>query len=87
MTFKKIIAKPTLIFILTSILLLIGIPYGIYGLTLEGGASLGGALILIADFAEEELKTETFAIKFGTAEKANLFKVYYILLEVCFICS
>jgi len=50
MTFKKIIAKPTLIFILTSNLLLIGIPYGIYGLTLDGGASLGGALILMADF-------------------------------------
>lgn len=32
MTIKKIIAKPTLIFILS----LIGIPYGIYGLTLDG---------------------------------------------------
>lgn len=50
MTFKKIIGKPTLILILTSILLLLGIPYGIYGLTLDGGASLGGALILMADF-------------------------------------
>ncbi|CAK9028662.1 Ran-specific GTPase-activating protein 1 (Chromosome stability protein 20) (Perinuclear array-localized protein) (Ran-binding protein 1) (RANBP1), partial [Durusdinium trenchii] len=27
-----------------------------------------------ADFADEELKTETFAIKFGSAEFANLFK-------------
>lgn len=27
-----------------------------------------------SDFAEEELKTETFAIKFGNAEKANMFK-------------
>ena len=50
MNFKKIISKPTLIFILSSILLLIGIPYGIYGLTLDGGASLGGVLILMADF-------------------------------------
>ena len=49
MTFKKIISNPTL-FILSSILLLIGIPYGIYGLTLDGGASLGGVLILMADF-------------------------------------
>ena len=49
MTFKKIISKPTLMFFLTSFLLLIGIPYGIYGLTLDGGASLGGALILMAD--------------------------------------
>jgi hypothetical protein len=50
MTFKKILSKPTLIFILSSILLIVGIPYGIYGLTLDGGASLGGALILMADF-------------------------------------
>jgi hypothetical protein len=50
MTFKRIISKPTFIFILSLILLLIGIPYGIYGLTLDGGASLGGALILMADF-------------------------------------
>lgn len=49
MIFKRIISKPTLIFILASILLLIGIPYGIYGLTLDGGASLGGVLILLAD--------------------------------------
>jgi hypothetical protein len=49
MIFKKIIAKPTLIYILSLILLLIGIPYGIYGLTLDGGASLGGFLILLAD--------------------------------------
>lgn len=50
MTFKKIINKPSLIFILSLILLLIGIPFGIYGLTLDGGASLGGVLILMADF-------------------------------------
>ena len=50
MTLKKIIGKPTLIFILTSILLLISIPYGIYLLTLDGGKSLGGVLILMADF-------------------------------------
>lgn len=50
MALKKIMNKPTLLFILTSILLLIGVPYGIYGLTLDGGASLGGALILMADF-------------------------------------
>jgi len=46
---KKWFRKPTLILFLSSILLLIGIPSGIYGLTLDGGASLGGALILLAE--------------------------------------
>lgn len=43
---KRIFKKPTIIFIIGIILLVIGIPYGIYGLTLPGGDSLGGALIL-----------------------------------------
>jgi len=50
MTFKKVFYKPTLISISGFVLLLIGIPSGIYGLTLDGGASLGGALILVATF-------------------------------------
>ena len=39
--------KPTLFLIIGIIVLIIGIPAGIYGLTLNGGASLGGVLILI----------------------------------------
>ena len=42
--------KPTLFLIVGVFVLIIGIPSGIYGLTLNGGASLGGALILIGVF-------------------------------------
>ena len=49
MDFRKLYRNPTLIFILSIIFLAVGIPYGIYGLTLDGGASLGGVLIIIAD--------------------------------------
>jgi hypothetical protein len=42
--------KPTLFLIVGIIVLIIGIPSGIYGLTLNGGASLGGVLILIGVF-------------------------------------
>lgn len=43
---KFIFTKPTIISILGLILILIGLPFGIYGLTLDGGASLGGVLTL-----------------------------------------
>ena len=42
--------KPTLFLIVGIFVLFIGIPSGIYGLTLNGGASLGGALILVGVF-------------------------------------
>ncbi|WP_299443426.1 hypothetical protein [uncultured Aquimarina sp.] len=38
--------KPTLFLIIGVIMFAFGIPSGIYGLTLNGGASLGGVLIL-----------------------------------------
>jgi len=43
---RNIKNKPTLFLILGIVLLVIGIPAGLYGLTLTGGASLGGVLIL-----------------------------------------
>ncbi|MCR9253662.1 MAG: DUF4407 domain-containing protein [bacterium] len=45
---KSLILKPTLFSIVGSIILILGIPGGLYGLTLSGGASLGGVLILFA---------------------------------------
>jgi len=42
--------KPTLFLIIGIFVLFIGIPFGIYGLTLNGGASLGGVLVLIGVF-------------------------------------
>ncbi|WP_108805250.1 hypothetical protein [Aquimarina sp. Aq107] len=38
--------KPTLFLIIGVLVFAFGIPFGVYGLTLSGGASLGGALIL-----------------------------------------
>ncbi|WP_091410248.1 hypothetical protein [Aquimarina amphilecti] len=38
--------KPTLFFMIGIIVFVLGIPSVIYGLTLNGGASLGGVLIL-----------------------------------------
>ena len=45
-TIGKIFKHPTLFSILGMILILIGLPIGINGLTLNGGGSLGGAIIL-----------------------------------------
>jgi len=47
---RNIKNKPTLFLILGIVLLVIGIPTGLYGLTLNGGASLGGVLILSGVF-------------------------------------
>lgn len=43
--------KPTLFLIIGILVLIIGVPAGLYGLTLNGGASLGGVLILIGIIA------------------------------------
>ncbi|QXP80312.1 MULTISPECIES: hypothetical protein [Winogradskyella] len=42
--------KPTLFLIIGIFVLFIGIPFGVYGLTLNGGASLGGVLVLLGVF-------------------------------------
>ena len=47
---KEILKKPTLFSILSIVGILIGIPFGIYQLTLNGGQSLGGVLLLIGVF-------------------------------------
>ena len=41
-----IFKNPTIFLIIGIILVLVGLPFGIYGLTLNGGASLGGVIIL-----------------------------------------
>ncbi len=42
--------KPTLFLIIGIFIFIVGIQYGIYGLTLNGGASLGGVLVLLGVF-------------------------------------
>lgn len=44
---KGIFEKSTLFSILCIIGIVVGIPYGIYGLTLDGGQSLAGTLVLV----------------------------------------
>ena len=39
--------KPTSFLIVGIIILIIGIPFGLYALTLNGGGSLGGVLVLL----------------------------------------
>jgi hypothetical protein len=45
---KEIFEKSTLFSILCIIGIVVGIPYGIYGLTLDGGQSLAGTLVLVS---------------------------------------
>jgi len=47
---KEIFEKPTLFSILCIIGIIVGIPYGIYGLNLKGGESLAGTLALVVVF-------------------------------------
>lgn len=47
---KEIFEKPTLFSILSIVGIIVGVPFGIYGLTLKGGESLGGTLILVGVF-------------------------------------
>ncbi|WP_146106930.1 hypothetical protein [Polaribacter porphyrae] len=49
-TSLKIFKKPTVFSVLGFLLILIGLPVGINGLTLKGGGSLGGAIILFGVF-------------------------------------
>lgn len=44
---KEIFEKPTLFSIVSILGIIVGIPIGIYGLTLDGGRSLGGSLVLV----------------------------------------
>lgn len=83
MTFKRIIRKPTLIFILAPILLLIGIPYGIYGLTLAGGASLSGVLILLADLLIFiMLVIDRAIVKLISPLKLSLYEFVFLILSI-----
>ena len=47
---KEIFEKSTIFSIFSIIGIILGIPYGLYGLTLNGGASLGGTLVLLGVF-------------------------------------
>jgi prepilin signal peptidase PulO-like enzyme (type II secretory pathway) len=75
---SEILKKPTFFSILSIIAIIIGIPYGIYGLTLNGGASLGGVLILIGVF----IAIIILAIDRGIVSKVKPLKL--TIIEILF---
>ena len=79
----EIFKKPTFFSILSIISVIVGIPYGIYGLTLKGGASLGGVLILIGVF----IAIIILAIDRGIVSKIKPLKltIFEILFSIIFL--
>lgn len=80
---KKIILKPTVFLILGIILIGIGLPCGIYGLTLTGGASLGGVLVLIAVIIVFVLVViDRFLARIINTRKLNIYEIIFLILAV-----
>lgn len=80
---KNIVKKPTLILVIAIIIIIIGIPSGIYGLTLNGGASLGGVLILIGVFITFLiLLLDRFFVSFVNYKKLNFFEFLFLIITV-----
>lgn len=78
---KNVFQKPTVFLILGIILILIGLPFGIYGLTLSGGASLGGALILFSVFIVFVfLVIDRFLVRVINQKKLNIIEVAFLII-------
>ena len=78
---KNVLQKPTVFLILGIILILIGLPAGIYGCTLSGGASLGGVLILIAVFTVFVfLVIDRFLVPVIAPKKLNIIEVIFLII-------
>lgn len=78
---EKAFRKPTVFLILGIILILIGLPFGIYGLTLSGGASLGGALILMAvAIVFIFLVIDRILVRIINPRKLNIIEVVFLFI-------
>lgn len=78
---KNVLQKPTIFLILGIILISIGLPFGIYGLTLPGGASLGGVLILLAVFIVFiALIIDRILILFINQKKLNIIELIFLII-------
>jgi hypothetical protein len=76
-----IFRKPTIFSLMGIVVLLFGLPYGIYGLTWSGGASLGGILILIAaTIAFFVLVLDRNCSKKISTSKLNLIEISLLIL-------
>ena len=77
--------KITPVFIVTVIVIIVGIPYGIYGLTLKGGASLSGVLILIGVLiCAIALLIDRIAVKTISHKKLNLVELIILIAITAF---
>lgn len=77
---KIFFSRPTLFLLLGIPLIVIGIPAGIYGMTLGGGASLGGVLILgyvLAILAV--VLVDRFAVKFTSNKTLSLIELFVLV--------
>ena len=78
---KNVIQKPTIFLVLGIIIVSIGLPFGIYGLTLSGGASLGGTLILIGVFITLIfLVIDRILVRFINQKKLNIIELIFLLV-------
>lgn len=76
---KNVIQRPTIFLILGIIIVSIGLPYGIYGLTLSGGASLGGTLILIGIFITFIfVLIDRILVRFINQKKLNIIELIFL---------
>ncbi len=77
--------KPTLFSVLGILLLVIGIPSGIYGLTLKGGSSLGGTLILIGCLLIGVIFIiDRVIVQFVNQKKVNIFESIILFLFIIY---
>ena len=86
---KNILQKPTIFSIIGIVLISIGIPFGIYGLTLSGGASLGGVLILVGVFiAFILLIIDRILIRFINKQKLNTIELIFLIVATAiYLCK
>ena len=78
---KNALLKPTIFLILGIILISIGLPFGIYGLTLSGGASLGGVLILTGVFITIIcVIIDRILIRFINQRKLNIIELIFLIV-------
>lgn len=78
---KNTIQKPTIFLVFGIIIVSIGLPFGIYGLTRSGGASLGGTLILIGVFITLIfLVIDRILVRFINQKKLNIIELIFLLV-------
>ncbi len=82
---KKIFSKLTVFLVLCSMFILLGLPIGIHGLTLKGGSSLGGGIILFGVFIVFILLVfDRIAVSKLPQKQVNVFELVLLVLGILF---